>query len=205
MLGIIIDKDLSFISHVSSLVRRGGFKLHLVKRARKLLPRSLMTTVVHTTILYPIVYAIQSWGPCLTGKSWGKLQVLQNHAARSIFGASSFEHATPYREELGWIPIQQLALVKLYLLAFAASNGKLGMLFKNFFHQMNHGYATRGKSKHFLQPFAEKFTRKGFAFTGPKLLNQVTDITQEEPQKLRQELLAKIRNGKLKLALLSDT
>ena len=53
----------------------------------------------------------------------GKLQRLQNHAARVITCTRKYDHITPVLKSLHWLPIEQRIVFKILLLTFKSLQG----------------------------------------------------------------------------------
>ena len=49
-----------------------------------------------------------------------KLQLVQNAAAKVIYGLRKFDHATPYLYNLHWLPVKQRIIFKIFLLVYKA-------------------------------------------------------------------------------------
>jgi len=52
-----------------------------------------------------------------------KLQLVQNFVARIISGATKFEHTTPSRKNLGWLPVKKQAYLRDAIFAFKCMTG----------------------------------------------------------------------------------
>ena len=52
-----------------------------------------------------------------------KLQLIQNAAAKLIFGAKKFDHVTPILHTFHWLPIQLRIIFKVLLLTYKSLNG----------------------------------------------------------------------------------
>jgi hypothetical protein len=80
-LGIQVDRNLNWDSHLVYLNRKVGPKLHLMRRLSTFLPESLLSQI-YTTYLQPVVeYAATVWGYC-SDKNLHIINRLQGLAAR---------------------------------------------------------------------------------------------------------------------------
>ena len=62
-------------------------------------------------------------GVSITGRLLGKLQSLQNAAARLVTGARKFDRITPVMRELHWLPVRQRIRFKTAVLVFKCLRG----------------------------------------------------------------------------------
>jgi len=121
-LGFVFDEHLSMGPHMQSLIKKCTFQLRKLRHVRKSLDRNTFIMLVHAFIGSRLDYC-NSLFYGITKKCLSKLQVLQNQAARLIFGKPVFEHASPLLRELHWLPIEKRILFKIGLIVFKCLNG----------------------------------------------------------------------------------
>ena len=107
-LGVTFDENLSWDSHVSEVSQRCIGNLIGLTHARRLLPRSVITTLVTALVLSQVQYCMPVYGNG-TKKNMSKIQKILNFAARVIFARRKFDHVSDLRERLGWLPAQLMA------------------------------------------------------------------------------------------------
>ena len=86
-LGVIIDNELSWQAHISTLVTKLQCCIGQINRIKKFIPEWLFKTLYHTLFESHMVYGITVWG----GVSKAKLEPLfitQKHCVRILFGDS---------------------------------------------------------------------------------------------------------------------
>ena len=59
----------------------------------------------------------------LPKQSVGRLQLIQNAAARVLTRTRKFEHITPILKSLHWLPVQHRISFKILLMVYKALNG----------------------------------------------------------------------------------
>ena len=104
-LGVILDNNLSWCSHVSDICRKVYFSFHSLKRLQNLLPFNTKITLVQTLLLPLFDYADVCFIDA-TEELLNKLERLQNLCLRFIFGLRKYDHVSQYRNELKWLPIR---------------------------------------------------------------------------------------------------
>ncbi len=101
-LGVILETDLSFSSHVKAVTKSAYYHLKNIARIR---------CFVSSQDLEKLVHAFYHYMPCnglLTGlpkKTIRQLQLIQNAAARILTRTRKSEHITPVLRSLHWLPV----------------------------------------------------------------------------------------------------
>jgi len=117
VLGVTLDRRLSFDQHVSAVARSCNFHAQAIRHIRPLLTRDLAATLTCSLILSRIDYcnAILHGAPvgCIR-----KLQRVQNNAAKIVCQASRRSHARPLLKELHWLPVVQRISYKVATLTY---------------------------------------------------------------------------------------
>jgi hypothetical protein len=105
-LGIIIDENLSWSSHVSSICQRSYLALFHLYKFRSLTPFKTRIRLVNSLIL-PL-YDYCNFVYCdINNSGLNRLQVSLNNAVRYIFDIKPREHITKYYIKLGWLKISE--------------------------------------------------------------------------------------------------
>ena len=101
-LGIILDSNLNFNDHVTSLNSSLLSTLCQVNRVRLLFSREVLNTILNSLVFSKLFYCSTVWSG--TSKdNVHKLQLLQNFAARILTNTKKFDHISPILNELGWL------------------------------------------------------------------------------------------------------
>jgi len=117
VLGIVLNRCLSFHKHVSAVARSCNYHAQAIRHIRHLLTTELAQTLACSLILYRIDYcnAVLHGAPSYSIK---KLQRVQNNAAGIVLEAPRRSHASPLLRTLQWLPVQQRIEYKVALLTF---------------------------------------------------------------------------------------
>ena len=118
-LGVIFDSNLSMEKHVLKICSAAYFHLHNIRRVWKYLTQDTVCSIVHPFISSHIDYCntlLNGLPACLVGK----LQRVQNAAARLTLKIGKFDHVSPALIQLHWLPVRFRIKFKVLLLVFKA-------------------------------------------------------------------------------------
>jgi len=118
-LGVIIDSQLKFNSHVSSIIRSCNYHAQAIRHIQHLLTPEMVRKLACSLILSKVDYcnALLHGAPIGTVS---KLQRLQNNIARIVTKAERRADAWPILKQLHWLPIDCRIQYKIALLTFKA-------------------------------------------------------------------------------------
>ena len=121
-LGIILDSNLNFNDHVTSLSSSLLSTLCQVNRVRHLFSREVLNTILNSLVFSKLFYCSTVWSG--TSKdNVHKLQLLQNFAARILTNTKKFDHTSPILNELGWLTIEELLNLRDVIMIYKCING----------------------------------------------------------------------------------
>ena len=103
-LGIIFDRSLSWVPQVGEVSRKMFASVKCLNRLRNFLPISTKVALAQSLLLPILDYADTSYLD-LTVSQLNKLERLQNLCIRFIFGLRKYDHVSPFRAQLEWLPI----------------------------------------------------------------------------------------------------
>ncbi|KAI4895256.1 hypothetical protein NFI96_000433 [Prochilodus magdalenae] len=121
-LGVLIDSELSFSSHVKAVIRSAFYHLKNINKIRDFLSKPDLEKLIHAFISSRIDYC----NSLLTGlpkKTVKQLQLIQNAAARVLTKSKRRDHITPILKSLHWIPVCYRIDFKVLLLVYKCLNG----------------------------------------------------------------------------------
>ncbi|KAK3528885.1 hypothetical protein QTP70_012078 [Hemibagrus guttatus] len=121
-LGVTMDNQLSFSSHVTNVARSCWFLLYNIRRIRPFLSTQATQMLVQSLVISRLDYC-NSLLAGLPLNAIRPLQMIQNTAARLVFNLSKFSHTTPLLRSLHWIPVAACIRFKTLMLAYKAKNG----------------------------------------------------------------------------------
>ena len=121
-LGVTLESDLSFSSHVKAITKSAYYHLKNIARIRCFVSRQDLEKLVHAFITSRVDYC----NGLLTGlpkKTIRQLQLIQNAAARILSRTRKYEHITPVLRSLHWLPVKFRIDFKVLLLVYKSFNG----------------------------------------------------------------------------------
>ena len=100
-LGVLIDNNLNWSSHVDKLTKKVASGIGALKRIRHLVPQTTLRSIYHALLQPHFDYCNVVWGNCgITLHD--KLQKLQNRAARLLAFSNFDANASELFKILGW-------------------------------------------------------------------------------------------------------
>ncbi len=121
-LGVILETDLSFSSHVKAVTKSAYYHLKNIARIRCFVSSQDLEKLVHAFITSRVDYC----NGLLTGlpkKTIRQLQLIQNAAARILTRTRRSEHITPVLRSLHWLPVTFRIDFKVLLLVYKSLSG----------------------------------------------------------------------------------
>lgn len=162
-LGVIIDSELSFGSHVVSLSRRVSSGCFAVRITAIELGTSLSRSVYFALIESRLRYGICFWGFC-SQSLFNSVFILQKRALRYICGANNRDHCRPLfkREKI-------LTLYSLFILETVT------LVYKNRHRFMSHNatYSTRNASNLMLPIPHSTLVKRSVVYESIKIYNHL--------------------------------
>ena len=107
VLGVTLDRHLSWDAHVGTVVRRCNTVLIGIARLRHKLPKCTRQLLVQALVFPHIRYCLTVWGGCSASLK-ARVQKAINFGARIVSGLSRRDHVTPTLRELGWSTIEEM-------------------------------------------------------------------------------------------------
>ena len=149
-LGVMMDEHLTMSTHISNLCRSAMTAIRKIGQIRQYLDRQTTLTLVHAFVTSRLD-SCNALLANLTEKDIGKLQRLQNIAARIVQRARHHEHITPILSALHWLPIDKRIKFKIILLTFKALNGTAPTYISDILHTYTPTRTLRSQHQHLLQ------------------------------------------------------
>lgn len=119
--GVILDADLNFQKHISSISKTAFYHLRNISKVRSFLSQSDSEKLVHAFISSQLDYCNGLFAG-LAKQTLNKLQLIQNAAARVLTKTRRCEHITPVLISLHWLPVKQRIDFKILLIVFKVMN-----------------------------------------------------------------------------------
>ncbi|KAK3508056.1 hypothetical protein QTP70_011852 [Hemibagrus guttatus] len=121
-LGVTMDNQLSFSSHVTNVTRSCRFLLYNSRRIRPFLSTQATQVLVQSLVISRLDYC-NSLLAGLPLNAIRPLPMIQNAAARLVFNLPKFFHTTPLLCSLHWLLVAACIRFKTLMLAYKAKNG----------------------------------------------------------------------------------
>ena len=121
-LGVFLDSELSLSGHVTRTVRTCQLALMNLWKIQRMLGVNLKIKLVNSLIHSRIDYC-NSLLAGSSAKDIGRLQKIQNSAARFVAGQRRFQGTTNLRKQFHFLPVRERVQYKLCLLTYKALNG----------------------------------------------------------------------------------
>ncbi len=116
-LGVTFDSSLSFTSHINSVCKISHYNIRDIYRIRHLLPKPVLIQLANALVSSRLDYC-NSLLFGITNSNMQKLQRVQNSLVRVISKTPRFEHISPARQSLHWLPVKYRINYKICLLVY---------------------------------------------------------------------------------------
>lgn len=120
-LGCFLDSNMSLTAHIDNLRKSILFHVRNLWRIRRFIDEETCHHAVRALVTSRLDYC-NALFTILSAKDIGRLQRLQNSAARLVFSVGRMTEAAPLLQTLHWLPIQQRITFKVLLYVFKAFN-----------------------------------------------------------------------------------
>lgn len=175
-LGVTVDNQLSFSSHVANVSRSCRFLLYNIRRIRPFLTTEATQLLVQSLVISRLDYC-NSLLAGLPQNAIRPLQMIQNAAARLVFNLPKFSHTTPLLRSLHWLPVAARIRFKTLMLAYKAKNGPAPSYLRDLITPRTAPRSLRSSSTARLVPpslrVRGKFTSRLFSVLAPRWWNEL--------------------------------
>ncbi|XP_062859981.1 uncharacterized protein LOC134322037, partial [Trichomycterus rosablanca] len=174
-LGVTIDSDLSFDTHVNNITRVAFYHLRNISKIRNILSVNDAEKLIHAFITSRLDYCNALLTGC-SGRSLNKLQLVQNAAARVLTRTKKFDHITPVLSSLHWLPVKFRIDYKILLLTYKALHGLAPQYLSELINHYSPARPLRSQDAGLLiVPKIKKITAGGraFSYKAPQLWNNL--------------------------------
>ena len=114
-LGILVDEDLKFKSHIDKVSTTISRNLGIISRAKYLLSKNLRLMLYNALILPYITYCLPVWGSNYES-TLQSVVIAQKRAIRMIAGAAPLAHSSPLFKELNVLKLNDLLKYQILLI-----------------------------------------------------------------------------------------
>lgn len=178
-LGVTIDRDLSWRSHISQKCVDTSRAIGALRRARNCLTIEARYQFYSSVIMGNLLYGSNAYVSNLSGHCRDKLIKLQKKALRAVFGLPPWAHTAPLFVMFGEVNIIDKMLQKLATVVWRTQHKECSDLLSALFH-VRTGNRTRGSSSNMIV-LPEGNTLAGLhrpSFTGGVIWNALSSETR---------------------------
>ena len=199
-LGVCINANLSLDNHIATKCRIAMFNLFKIANIRNFLTTEACHTAVLAMVISHSVYA-NAIMVGLPEKHIGKLQRVQNMAAKVVLKRSKYTSSRARLQSLHWLPIRSRIDFKIAVLVYKCLHGKAPEYLQNLlitFTPKREGLRSEVILDRLIVPRTEKktFADRAFSVIGPKVWNSLPNNvkTQEDVDQFKKSLKTHLFN-----------
>ena len=184
-LGVIIDENLDWSSHVKYLLSKLTAGIYSLNMVKNFLPSHIKRMIYLTNIQSHLNYAMCVWGPMLNSSNRNKIRVKQNHAVRAIFQVNRRTSVKPLLKKARLLCFDDMVDLSLLNISFRYINDTLPIRIVNLFEIQNHDQFTRNRNILLTPIHSLEICNKSFLGRTPHLwLNLSNNIKLAKTAKL---------------------
>ena len=177
LLGLEIDFELSFNSHVEKLCTKLSQRIGILKKIRSCLPMRQRLLFYNSMIRSVWHYVSSIWTSC-DKENLGRVLKLQKRAARVISDADNQASSVKLFNRLQWLPFYEESKIAKCCVAYKRIKGEVPLYTKGslILNSQQHNRATRYSNINFICPRFNRMTEGGrsFAVTTCQLWNSLS-------------------------------
>ena len=178
-LGVFIDSRLSFDKQVSCICRASYSNIKALRKIRSTLDLETAKTVACAIVSARLDYC----NSILYGTSIAninKLQRVQNSLARVVSGCRRYDHITPVRKSLHWLPISERIIYKIASITFKSKQTGQPAYLSSLIHPYVPARQLRSSGENKLVvPFTRiEAASKSFSVAAPTVFNNLPEAVR---------------------------
>ncbi|KAK7899424.1 hypothetical protein WMY93_020277 [Mugilogobius chulae] len=183
-LGVIMDSDLNFNSHIKSITSAAFYHLKNIAKIKSIVSKPDLERLIHAFVSSRLDYC----NGLLTGlskRAIKQLQYIQNAAARVLTRTRKYDHISPVLRSLHWLPVAQRIDFKTALLVFKSLHGLAPKYISDMLvrYEPSRTLRTSGTGLLLVPRVRTKHGESAFQFYAAKTWNSLPDDKQEERDK----------------------
>ena len=191
-LGITLDKNLSWIPHITNVKNKVARACWVMSRIKKLLSKNTLKTIYFSSIYPHLLYSISSWGSVPLSRM-NHLMMLQKRAIRIISNVNAREHTTNLFYKLHLLKLPEIYKLRLIIIMYKINKGTwIGNLNLTKVDSI-HNYKTRlSVNQNFSLPaIRTNLGKKSFSFMGPQAWSNISNEVKILPPNLFKKTVLK--------------
>ena len=181
LLGVRLNRDLKWVSHVQSdeaaILKRITKRLSALKFIGKYIETNRKVVLVNGLINSLIVYAIQLWGIGATKSQLRMTQTAQNQAGKWALGVGRFTSTRKVLARLNWLSVRQLTIFHSLTLLWKQCRGETDFMNEAPDWESSR---TKGEDRLKLKPYKMEFRRNSWKFRAVSWWNLMPETLRIE-------------------------
>jgi len=174
LLGVTLDKSLTFHKHVNLVSQSCYYHIKALRHIRHCLDIHTASLIAHALVSSRLDYAnsILLGAPLYT---INKLQHIQNTLARIVLQSNSHTHSEALLQQLHWLPVHSRIRFKLATITYKALSTNSPQYLASLIHYNQPARSLRSSNQHYLFPTASKinFGSRSFRCSAPVVWNSI--------------------------------
>jgi len=173
-LGLCLINIMVMDRFVSLKCKSASFMLHRLGKIRQFLDRDTAQKLVQALVLCHLDYC-NSLLYNMPESQLGKLQLIQNSAARLITGTKKYSQITPVLQQLHWLPVQSRILYKILLFTYQCLHNMAPSYLQELLVKYRPARNLRSSQRNLLEcpVFCTRYGQRSFSYGGPTLWNNI--------------------------------
>ena len=165
LLGLEIDSELSFTSHVEKLCKKLSQRIGVLKKIRSCLPTKQRLLYYNTMIRSVLHYVSSIWTSC-DKENLSRVFKLQKRAARVISDANNQASSVRLFNSLQWLPFYEEVKIAKCCVAYKRIKGEVPLYIEDSLrlNSQQHSCVTRYSNINFICPKFNQVTEVGRSF-----------------------------------------
>jgi hypothetical protein len=181
-LGVMIQANLKWNSHVSLLVNKMSKTIGIMNKVKYILGTTHLKIIYQSLIEPYINYCCIVWGGISKTSLLDTLHKIQKKALRIATYSPYRSHSRPLFYKLGYLNIYDICLTQILVFVYRSTNSLLPMKYNNYFTCTNriHSHMTRSSESKLYIVSAHKSCRLNtLRIRGPRLWNALNESLRE--------------------------
>ena len=168
-LGIYIDENLNFNSHVDAIANKISKTTGVLHRLNKFLPVGTLKMLYNSLILPHLQFGIEIWYSC-SERNHNRIFALQKRSIRAIKSLQYRDHTNNHFKSLNLLKLEDLYKVNLLIHTHGKNDLEL--------HRNQHDYNTRNRNNLITPLFVHSKCQKTWLFKETKYWNDLPNSIQ---------------------------
>uniref|UniRef100_A0A3B3HFB5 Reverse transcriptase domain-containing protein n=1 Tax=Oryzias latipes TaxID=8090 RepID=A0A3B3HFB5_ORYLA len=179
-LGVIMDSDLNFNSHIKSVTSAAFYHLKNIAKIKNIISKRDLEILIHAFVSSRLDYC----NGLLTGlskRAVKQLQYIQNAAARVLTKTRKYDHIGPVLRSLHWLPVPQRIDFKAALLVYKSLHGHAPKYISDMLvpYEPSRTLRTSGTSLLLIPRVRTKQGESAFQYSAAKIWNSLPEVVRQ--------------------------